>query len=68
MNNKLMNIIELIRKDTGINNAIDAVEQLALLLLVRYTHEVASNEISKENLSMPCLSIKGALRCSSQSS
>lgn len=44
-----MNIIELIRKDTGINNAIDAVEQLALLLLVRYTHEVASNEISKEN-------------------
>ncbi|ELB2063061.1 N-6 DNA methylase [Vibrio parahaemolyticus] len=49
MNNKLMNIIELIRKDTGINNAIDAVEQLALLLLVRYTHEVASNEISKEN-------------------
>ncbi|MFN1531776.1 N-6 DNA methylase [Vibrio jasicida] len=49
MNNKLMNIIELIRKDTGINNAIDAVEQLALLLLVRYTHEVASNKISKEN-------------------
>ncbi|WP_333003056.1 N-6 DNA methylase [Vibrio coralliilyticus] len=49
MNNKLMNIIELIRKDTGINNAIDAAEQLALLLLVRYTHEVASNEISKEN-------------------
>ncbi|EHT4940625.1 putative type I restriction enzymeP M protein [Vibrio vulnificus] len=49
MNNKLMNIIELIRKDTGINNAIDAVEQLALLLLVRYTHEMASNEISKEN-------------------
>ncbi|MBF4375711.1 restriction endonuclease subunit M, partial [Vibrio anguillarum] len=49
MNNKLINIIELIRKDTGINNAIDAVEQLALLLLVRYTHEVASNEISKEN-------------------
>nr|WP_321382969.1 N-6 DNA methylase [uncultured Vibrio sp.] len=49
MNNKLENIIELIRKDTGINNAIDAVEQLALLLLVRYTHELASNEISKEN-------------------
>jgi len=49
MNNKLMNIIEIIRKDTGINNAIDAVEQLALLLLVRYTHEVASNDISKVN-------------------
>ncbi|EPR5024749.1 N-6 DNA methylase [Vibrio fluvialis] len=49
MNNELINIIELIKKDTGINNAIDAVEQLALLLLVRYTHELASNEISKEN-------------------
>ncbi|MCE9793702.1 N-6 DNA methylase [Shewanella indica] len=49
MNNKLINIIELIRKDTGINNAIDAVEQLALLLLVRYVHEVALNEISKGN-------------------
>lgn len=42
MNNKLINIIELIKKDTGINNAIDAVEQLALLLLVKYIHEVAS--------------------------
>lgn len=46
-NNRLIDIIELLRKDTGINNAIDAVEQLSLLLLIKYLHEA----VSKENYS-----------------
>ncbi|MGF1750610.1 N-6 DNA methylase [Vibrio cionasavignyae] len=48
-NNRLINIIELLKKDTGINNAIDAVEQLSLLLLIKYLHEAVSKEVSNEN-------------------
>lgn len=39
-NNKLIKIMDLLRKDTGINNAIDAMEQLSLLLIVKYFYEV----------------------------
>jgi type I restriction enzyme M protein len=39
-NNKLVKIMELLRKDTGINNAIDAMEQLSLLLIIKYFYEV----------------------------
>lgn len=34
--NKLSRLLEIIRKDTGINNAIDAVEQLSLVLFLKY--------------------------------
>jgi type I restriction enzyme M protein len=40
-NNKLIDIMELLRKDTGINNAIDSMEQLSLLLIVKYFFEGA---------------------------
>lgn len=39
-NNKLVRIMELLRKDTGINNAIDAMEQLSLLLIIKYFYDV----------------------------
>tara|TARA_B110000211_G_scaffold71732_1_gene83140 strand:+ start:2846 stop:4786 length:1941 start_codon:yes stop_codon:yes gene_type:complete len=39
-NNKLVKIMEFLRKDTGINNAIDAMEQLSLLLIIKYFYEV----------------------------
>ena len=42
MNNsetKLINLIDIIRKDSGINNAIDAMEQLSLILLLKYFYE-----------------------------
>lgn len=42
-NNRLAYIVELLRKDTGINNSIDAIEQLSLLLLIKYFHDVTSN-------------------------
>ncbi|MCQ8879696.1 N-6 DNA methylase [Pseudoalteromonas shioyasakiensis] len=42
-NNKLARIVELLRKDTGINNSI---EQLSLLLLIKYFYDVASNSQS----------------------
>ena len=45
-NNKLVRIVELLRKDTGINNSIDAIEQLSLLLLIKYFYDVASNNQS----------------------
>lgn len=48
-NSRLIDVIELLRKDTGINNAIDALEQLSLLLLVKYLHEASIKNISKEN-------------------
>lgn len=48
-NSRLIGVIELLRKDTGINNAIDAVEQLSLLLLVKYLHEVSITNISNGN-------------------
>lgn len=47
-NNRLIDIIELLRKDTGINNAIDAVEQLSLLLLIKYIDKAASIELLNE--------------------
>jgi type I restriction enzyme M protein len=37
--NRLYEIIELLRKDTAINNSIDAVEQLSLLLIIKYLYE-----------------------------
>lgn len=40
-NNKLLLIVELLRKDTGINNSIEAIEQLSLLLLTKYFYDVA---------------------------
>lgn len=43
MNNhdvKLLKLLDIIRKDTGINNAIDAMEQLSLLLILQYFYEV----------------------------
>jgi type I restriction enzyme M protein len=40
--NKLIKIIEYIRKDMGINNAIDALEQFSLLLLLKYFYDLAS--------------------------
>ncbi len=45
-NNKLAYIVELLRKDTGINNSIDAIEQLSLLLLIKYFYDVALNSQS----------------------
>ncbi|TKF02565.1 N-6 DNA methylase [Vibrio kanaloae] len=48
-NSRLINIIELLRKDTGINNAIDAVEQLSLLLLIKYLDKAVSIELLNEN-------------------
>lgn len=47
-NNRLINIIDILKKDTGINNAIDAVEQLSLLLLIKYLDE-ASIKLLNEN-------------------
>ncbi|MBQ4864706.1 N-6 DNA methylase [Pseudoalteromonas sp. MMG013] len=38
--NKLANLTELIRKDSAINNAIDAVEQLSLILLIKYFYDI----------------------------
>lgn len=38
--NKLIRIMQLLRKDTGINNATDAVEQLSLLLIIKYFYEI----------------------------
>ncbi|PTA51691.1 restriction endonuclease subunit M [Shewanella morhuae] len=32
--------MDLLRKDTGINNAIDAMEQLSLLLIIKYFYDV----------------------------
>ncbi|MGF1732908.1 N-6 DNA methylase [Photobacterium kasasachensis] len=48
-NSRLIDIIELLRKDTGINNAIDAVEQLSLLLLIKYLHKTVSIELLNES-------------------
>ncbi|HCG7077176.1 TPA: N-6 DNA methylase [Vibrio parahaemolyticus] len=47
-NNRLTDIIEILRKDTGINNAVDAVEQLSLLLLIKYLDKAASIELLNE--------------------
>jgi type I restriction enzyme M protein len=40
--NAFLKLINVIRKDSGINNMIDAVEQLSLLLLVKYFYEFES--------------------------
>ncbi|MFT6901152.1 MAG: type I restriction enzyme M protein [Colwellia sp.] len=42
--------MELLRKDTGINNAIDAMEQLSLLLIVKYFIEVVLIDSPKKEL------------------
>lgn len=42
MNNieiKLNNLIDIIRKDSGINNTMDAIEQLSAILLLQYFYE-----------------------------
>jgi type I restriction enzyme M protein len=40
--------MELLRKDTGINNAIDAMEQLSLLLIMKYFYEVVLIETPRK--------------------
>jgi type I restriction enzyme M protein len=59
--NKLIKIIEYIRKDTGINNAIDAMEQFSLLLLLKYFYDLASTDTNdnKSNKSFSKLFYKG---------
>lgn len=36
----LINLLDLIRKDSGINNAIGAMEQLSLLILLKYLYRI----------------------------
>ena len=46
MNNSdfnLLKLLDIIRNDPGINNAIDAMEQLSLLLILKYLHHVTSS-------------------------
>lgn len=38
--NRFSRIVDLIKKDTSINNSIDAVEQMCLLLLIKKVHEL----------------------------
>lgn len=48
MNNteiKLNELINIIRKDTGINNAVDAIEQLSAILLLKYLYKEASIDL-----------------------
>ncbi|MGF1828923.1 N-6 DNA methylase [Photobacterium angustum] len=55
-NNRLINIIDILKKDTGINNAIDAVEQLSLLLLIKYLDEASIKLLNENHLgSFPSL-------------
>ncbi|MBU1013188.1 MAG: N-6 DNA methylase [Bacteroidetes bacterium] len=52
MNNsetKLINLIDIIRKDSGINNAIDAMEQLSLILLLKYFYDIILADAPKRN-------------------
>lgn len=52
MNNteiKLNNLINIIRKDTGINNTMDAVEQLSAILLLKYFYKESSIDFSIED-------------------
>jgi type I restriction enzyme M protein len=51
--NKLIKIIEYIRKDMGINNAIDALEQFSLLLLLKYFHVLATNDTNNSMSNEP---------------
>ncbi|MEZ8123950.1 MULTISPECIES: N-6 DNA methylase [Vibrio] len=37
--NKLIKLVDLIRKDTGVNSVIDAIEQLSLFLLLKYFYD-----------------------------
>lgn len=49
MNNteiKLNELINIIRKDTGINNTMDAMEQLSAILLLKYFYKEASIDLS----------------------
>lgn len=41
-NNTLTQAIDYIKKDAGINNAIDAMEQLSLLILLKISYEAAT--------------------------
>lgn len=52
MNNiemKLNKLINIIRKDTGINNAMDAMEQLSAILLLKYFYKEVSIDFSIED-------------------
>lgn len=40
--NRFLKIVDIIKKDSAINNSIDAVEQLCLLLLTRYLYEIGN--------------------------
>lgn len=41
----LAKLIDTVRKDSGVNNAIDAMEQVSLLLLLRYFYAVILNDV-----------------------
>lgn len=58
LNNQLSGLIDVLRKDAGINNAIDALEQLSLLLLFRYFHEVVLDNVTAK---MPISVFSGIL-------
>lgn len=44
---KLIKLIDLIRKDSGVNNAIDAMEQLSLILLLKHFYEVTLIDVPR---------------------
>jgi type I restriction enzyme M protein len=46
---KLVYLIDIIRKDSGINNAIDAMEQLSLILLLQYFYEIILKGKPRQN-------------------
>lgn len=51
MNNteiELNNLIDIIRKDTGINNTMDAIEQLSAILLLKYFYEEVLVDLFEE--------------------
>jgi type I restriction enzyme M protein len=49
---KLVKLMDVIRKDSGVNNAVDAMEQLSLILLLQYFYNailVGSSKINPAN-------------------
>ena len=46
--NNLLKITELLRKDSAINNSIDAVEQLSLLLIVKFLCDYEQVDLSRD--------------------
>lgn len=51
MNNieiKLTELINIIRKDTGINNVMDAIEQLSAILLLQYFYKIILFDLSED--------------------